>query len=374
MYPDEFPRNAWYVAARSAEVSHQLLARWILGDPVVLYRTEAGEAVAMVDRCIHRQMPLSMGRLKGDQIECGYHGLTYDTGGRCTRIPGTTAIPDRVRVRAYRLYEEFGLIWIWPGDPALADESLLPDHHWYTDPGWSTAAGTLHMNGRAQLLNENLLDLSHLSFLHPESIGTPEIAEVPIKVAFDDRTVTVRREMTDVPCPPFFTQITDITTTLDRQQIAEYTAPSFHVSTATIKPHGDVDDSRMCNQKVMHAITPETRTSSHYFWSVSRDFAVGDDAVTRYVLSSIEDVFGQDIRALEAIEHIISAWEPSYPIELNIKVDAGPLQSRRILERMIAAERKGQAKAGGPAWSPASDTAARAAAQAWAKRNREQRA
>src|SRR5699024_10082716 len=158
----------------------------------------------------------------GDSIECGYHGLTYAPDGACTRIPGADRVPERIRVQSFPLYEQFGLIWIWMGEAVKADESLIPDHHWYTADGWSTAAGTLHMNARAQLLNENLLDLSHLSYLHPESIGSPEVAEIPVEVDFDDRWVQVRREMPNVTCPPFFTKVTGIDSRIDRQQFADF--------------------------------------------------------------------------------------------------------------------------------------------------------
>lgn len=366
MYPDEFPRNAWYAAARSAEIEQgRMLPRFLLGDPVVMYRTEDGRPVAMVDRCVHRQMPLSLGRLRGDRVECGYHGLTYDPDGACVRIPGSSRISDKVRVQTFPLVEGDGLVWIWMGDPNLADSAQIPDHHWYTAPAWATAAGTLHMDARAQLLNENLLDLSHLSFLHPESIGSPEIAEIPVQVTYDDHTVTVSRQMPAVSCPPFFTKVTGIDSDIDRQQIAEFFAPAFHITTTTVKPTGDADDSRMCRQKTMHAITPETRTTTHYFWSVSRDFAADDESVTDYVLSAVKGVFEQDIAACEAIEHIIAAWEPSYPLELNIKVDAGPLQSRKIVEKMLAAE---GASSGTRPQDRFTDTATRAAARAWNER------
>ncbi len=368
MYPDVFPRNAWYVAARSAELEDGLLSRWILGDPVLLYRTAAGAPVAMVDRCIHRQMPLSLGRRQGDEIECGYHGMTYNAEGICTKIPGSTSVPKRARVQVYPLHEGCGLIWIWPGQPELADPAQIPDHHWYTDPGWATASGLLHMEARGQLMNENLLDLSHLSFLHADSIGSPEVAEAPVSVKFDDRTVTVHREMPNSSCYPYLTELTGIDEPIDRYQTAEFFAPSFGVTTAMSRPHADADDARACRQKAMHGITPETRTTAHYFWSISRDYAVDNAAVTGYMADAVCKVIKQDIEACEAIEHIIAAWEPSYPVELNIKVDAGPLQSRRILERMIAAEQK-ESESDPPAWSSVSDSAARAAVAAWAKRN-----
>jgi hypothetical protein len=171
--------------------------------------------------------------------------------------------------------------------------------------------------------------------------------------------------MPQVACRPYFTMVTGIVGRIDRGQIAEYFAPAFHITTTTLKPSGDPDDARMARQKTMHAITPETRTTTHYFWSVSRDYAVGDQSVTDYTLDAVAGVFRQDIEACEAIEHIIAAWEPSYPLELNIRVDAGPLQSRRIIERMLAAEGH---TGGSRPQDRFTDTATRAAARAWTAR------
>ena len=371
MYPTRFPRNAWYVAARSKELSgERILSRWILGDPVALYRTESGAATALVDRCIHRQMPLSLGHRTGDNIECGYHGLTFAPDGRCVRIPGRDVVPERLRVQSFPLYEEFGLVWIWMGRPEDADVALVPDHHWFRSPGWATAEGTLHLNGRAQLLNENLLDLSHLSFLHADSIGSPEVAETPVRTTFEDTAVRVSRWMSDVTCPPFFQKVMGIEGQIDRGQIAEFFAPSFHISQTHIKPAGDEDDARLCRQMVMHCVTPETRTTTHYFWGVARNFAVDDPSVTDYAVDAVTRVFTQDVEAVEAIEHIIAAWEPSYPEELNISVDGGPLQSRRIIERMIAAEEN--SRTGRDLTTPPDEAVQRAAAASRDRTRREE--
>ena len=154
----------------------------------------------------------------------------------------------------------------------------------------------------------------------------------------EDRVVQVHRTMADVSCPPFFSKIMGIDGNIDRGQVAEYFAPAFYISQTHVRPAGSGEDTPACRQMVMHAITPETRTTTHYFWGVARNFAVDDQDVTDYTVQAVSGVFAQDIEACEAIEHIIAAWEPSYPLELNIKVDAGPLRARRILEEMIALE------------------------------------
>ncbi|MCW8379716.1 aromatic ring-hydroxylating dioxygenase subunit alpha [Streptomyces justiciae] len=341
MYPESYPRNQWYVAAHSDEVGRTLLDRWLLDEPVVLYRKLDGTPVALVNRCIHRQMPLSLGRLKDDRIECGYHGILYNAEGRAERIPSQPHVPPACRVTRFLLFERWGLVWIWMGDPDKADEGLVPDHHWITDPEWGTVRGSFLMKARAQLLNENLLDLSHLEFLHAGSIGTDKIAETPVTTEFDGRVVRVSRPMYDIDCPPFFTKVMGITGRIDRGQVAEYFAPGFHITHVSAKPTGDPDDSRKCSQKAIHCVTPARRNTAHYFWCHARDYKIDDLKVAQLMRQGMQTVFQQDVDASEAIEEIISSYEPAYPIELNLKVDAGPLQARRLIQQMLAAEKAG---------------------------------
>lgn len=347
VYPTEFPRNQWYVAARSEEVTRELLSRWILNDPICLYRKVHGDPVALMDRCIHRQMPLSKGRLREDALECGYHGILYGPDGQGLRIPSQATVPRACGVRSYPLVESCGVVWIWMGDPASADASLIPDHHWMGEPGWVTVGGTLHMEARAQLLNENLLDLSHLTFLHPESIGTEKIAEVPVTVDFDERSVRVARVMDAVDSPPFFAKVMKLSGLIDRKQVAEFHGPGFHVTHVQAQPSGSRGSIGRCQHKAIHGITPERRTSAHYFWFVARDYEIADAEVTELWARGGKTVFAQDIEACEAIEQRIRPYEPHYPVELNIKVDAGPLRARRIIEKMVRED--GASAAGVPA-------------------------
>ncbi len=343
-YPDEFPRNQWYVAARTAEIGQELFPRWLLGEPVVLYRTEDGQPVALADRCPHRQYPLSRGLRVGDEIECGYHGLVFNAEGRCVSVPQQDHIPDHLRARAYPLRERAGLIWIWMGDPARADDSLIPDHSFMASEGWVTVSGTLHMKARAQLMNENLLDLSHLTYLHPTTLGTRQVAYVPAEATWDERRVCVERVMKNIEPPGFFVRAMGLEGQIDRTQLAEFIAPGFHITHVSAKPAGDDDDSRLSQHKVVHGITPETRTTTFYFWAMARDYRIDDPEITSFAQDAQARVFSDDVEACEAIERVLAAYEPGAPTQTNIKVDAGPLQSRRIIERMLADERQGTAE------------------------------
>ena len=339
MYPKKYPRNQWYVAAHSEEVGRQQLSRWLLDEPVCLYRKSDNTPVALVDRCIHRQMPLSKGRLRDDDtVECGYHGIVYQSDGAAISIPSQSNVPRACRVQAFPLFEESGLVWIWMGDPRLADPEKVPDHHWITDPEWATVRGTLPMKARAQLLNENLLDLSHLEFLHAGSIGTEKIAETPVTTEFDGDVVRVSRPMYGIDCPPFFTKTMDLSGLIDRGQVAEYFPPGFHITHVSAKPAGDPDDSHKCEQKAIHCVTPAPGNTAHYFWCHARNYKIDDPEINELMQHGIAAVFKQDVEASESIEEIIANYEPDHPIELNLKVDAGPLQARRLIDQMLAAE------------------------------------
>ncbi|WP_319456932.1 MULTISPECIES: aromatic ring-hydroxylating dioxygenase subunit alpha [unclassified Mycobacterium] len=336
-YPEDFPRNQWYVAAQSAELGVDLISRTILGDPICMYRTEQGAPVAMIDQCLHRQMPLSMGRRTGDSIQCGYHGIVFDSEGRGVRIPGQSRVPSTCRVRTYPLFEKWGMVWIWPGQPELADESLVPDHHWFTDPGWATVGGKVYVDARAQLVNENLLDLSHVTFLHPETIGTEEVADTPTDpVEFTDAWVRVERHIPSATIPPFHSKLMDIEGLVEREQHAEWFAPGFHITHLSTR---SVTGGPKYVHKAVHMITPETNRTTHYFWAITRDYRIDSDEVSRLWVEAIPHVFRQDIDAVEAIEKNILRYAPDHPVELNIAVDGGPLRCRKIMETLIAEER-----------------------------------
>lgn len=345
MYPTSFPRNQWYVAGHSQDLGRFLRSRWILGNPICLYRKENGDPIALVDRCVHRQMPLTLGRLTAEGIECRYHGIQYGDDGRALRIPSQTSIAANCRVHRYPLKEHGGLVWIWMGDLAKADESLIPLHPWLESPKWAVVRGTLHVNARAQLMNENLLDLTHVSFLHGDSIGTDEVAETPASVGSDGNTIRVTRTMPAVQCPPFFEKVMGLQGLIDRESVAEFTAPGFHISHVLAKPAGaDPDGDAVCRHKAVHCITPEHDNSAHYFWLIARDYHIDDQGVSEVWQRGTPGVLSEDVEAVEAIERVIAAYAPGYPFEINLRADNGALRARRIIEQMVADETADSAK------------------------------
>jgi phenylpropionate dioxygenase-like ring-hydroxylating dioxygenase large terminal subunit len=338
-----FVHHQWYVAAYSAEVGRDLLARTILGEPIVFYRTEAGEVVALADRCVHRRFPLSESRLDGDRIVCGYHGFTYDAAGSCVAVPGQARIPRTARVPAYPVVELDSFVWVWIGDSAAADPGLIPRAPWLADPCYTTVCGMEPLAARYELLVDNLLDLSHETYLHGGYIGTPEVANTPIttEVDEDNRIIYVSRHMDDAECPSFYAKSTGIDGRITRWQDIEYRPPCLYllhirVAPVGVTPDPDGSDPHGFHVEVVYAITPETEHSTHDFWAVARDFALDDQQVSDFLAESNRTVVLQDVEALNILEGVI-ATEPAAFQELSVNIDTGGLAARRMLRKMAAA-------------------------------------
>jgi phenylpropionate dioxygenase-like ring-hydroxylating dioxygenase large terminal subunit len=337
-----FARNQWYVAAYGREIGRELFSRTILGEPLVFYRTEAGDVVTLADRCVHRRYPLSESRLDGDSIICGYHGFTYDKGGTCIAVPGQQRIPRTARVPSYPVAEQDSFVWVWIGDRDKADVTRIPRAPWLADPAYNSVSGMEPLAARYELLVDNLLDLSHETYLHGGYIGTPEVANTPITTEVDEenRVIYVSRHMDDAECPLFYAKSTGIEGRITRWQDIEYLPPCLYLLHSRIAPVGvlpdeDGSDPGAFHVEVVYAITPETEHSTHDFWAVARDFALGDQQVSDFLAENNRTVVLQDVTALDILEKVIAA-EPEGYQELSVNIDTGGLAARRILKRMAA--------------------------------------
>ncbi len=338
-----YPKQNWYVAASSGEVGAEPVGRTICGESIVLYRTPAGKAVALEDRCPHRGYPLSAGVTCGEEIQCGYHGLRFAPDGACTYAPGQDRIPTRARVTPRPLAEIGPWIWVWMGDPEAPERARLPDIPWARDPGWSCVDGMELLDARYGLLVDNLLDLSHETFLHSGLIGTPEVAETPITTTVDEEHAVVRvsRRMESVACPNFYSGSTGLRSPIDRWQDIEYHAPGYYllhvrVAPAGSVPDGDRDHPQAARMKVLYAITPIDDHRTMDFWAVCRDFGVDDSELDTFIAESNRAVVLQDVDALNLIEaRLGDSWEPA---EVSLKIDTGGLAARRVLAAMVASE------------------------------------
>lgn len=336
-----FLRNTWYVACWADDLADTPLARTFLDQPVVLYRQADGAAVALEDRCCHRALPLSMGRIEGDRLRCGYHGLLFDMQGTCIEVPGQTTIPPGAAVRAYPVVERWGAVWIWMGDPSLADPASVPDVFWLDDPGWTPAPSYLRAKADYRLLVDNLLDLTHVSYLHLTTLAGSDIEAVtPVTTTRQGERILVGRCLEDVLVPPIYSDASGITGQVDRWQWITWEAPAnvfFDIGcapTGTGAPQGD--RSQGVSMWSTHLITPETATTTHYHFNWARDFKLDDPAITESLRNGARKAFMEDLVVLEVQQRSIAAAAGAPVVDINI--DNGPIQYRRILDDKIAAE------------------------------------
>jgi len=326
-----FLANRWYAAALGAEIGAAPFARKICNRDIVLFRTESGRLAALEDRCAHRHAPLSLGAVKGETIECGYHGLCYDPEGACVHIPGQGAIPPRARVEAYPVREAHGWVWLWLGDPARADVVLIPDWPWFRHSDWRGFQLYFHVHAGAQLFVDNLLDLSHVAFTHKSSIGAASAADADAKleVRVDGDEVRGRRLLKSVEPGPFIANWGKFPGRIDRTSSFTWRPPSNMEIRAEF-----ADAARQITIMVINPITPETETTSHFWIGWARDFALDDDGLTARAQVENTQVIKEDVRVIEGQQRVLSARPGLTAVPIN--ADGALVAVHKVLERLRA--------------------------------------
>ncbi|MET0985490.1 MAG: aromatic ring-hydroxylating dioxygenase subunit alpha [Steroidobacteraceae bacterium] len=345
-----FITDHWYVATFAGSVTHaKPLARTICGKPVVIYRTAAGAAVALEDRCIHRGAPLSYGggECEGENIRCPYHGLEFGPTGQCVKIPGQTQIPAGARVLRYELVERDALLWIWSGDPSKADPSLIPPHPHHVDPKWAWTPISIEIAADWQLLIDNLLDLTHLGFVHRETIGgDPDThSNAIMRTTRTERGVKVIRWMPNSAPPPHYRNAGQFTGNIDRWQEIDFVPGLIRLWSGGMDVGtGAYEGKREGGVQFMglHAITPSTATRCYYYFSQSRNFGLGNAALEEKLHQGALATLLEDKAIIEAQQQR-RLETPDRPF-IDIQSDAGGLQARRIIRRIIDEQLQSQVR------------------------------
>jgi vanillate O-demethylase monooxygenase subunit len=340
-----FPKNAWYVACTPDEIAHTPLGRKVCGESMVFYRPAPDSVAALEDFCPHRGAPLSLGKVCEGKLVCGYHGLEMGCDGKTVAMPG-----QRVRgfpaVRSFPVVERYGFIWVWPGDAALADPATIHHLHWADNPEWAYGGGLFHIACDYRLMVDNLMDLTHETYVHASSIGQKEIDEVPCKTTVDGDHVVTSRFMENIMAPPFWQMALrgngladDVP--VDRWQICHFTPPSHVLIEVGVAHAGKggyaAAPEHKANSIVVDFITPETETSIHYFWGMARQFKPDDQALTDSIRAGQGKIFSEDLEMLERQQRNLLLHPERKLLMLNI--DAGGVQSRKVIDRLLAAER-----------------------------------
>ena len=341
-----FLMNAWYVAAKSGEVTDQPLGRTICGEHVAFFRDAQGVIAAVEDYCPHRGAAMSLGRVCEGNLVCGYHGLVMNRDGKTVAMP-MQRVGGFPTVKSYAVQERYGLIWLWPGDRAMADTNLLPTYTWADSPNWAYDVGVFHVKCDYRLMIDNLMDLTHEAYVHSDSIGQEEIDLSPVNTRVEGEVVITSRYMNDIPAPPFWAAALrnngladDIP--VDRWQQSHFTLPgNVHIDVGVAHAgHGgfEADEKYKAAGVAVDFMTPETEGTHWYFGGLARNFKADDPELTETILNRQRKIFAQDFTVLEAQQRNKDLYPDRRWLMLNI--DSGGVQARRILERKIKEEQQ----------------------------------
>lgn len=336
--PSPFPKNQWYVIAMSKELDQGMIARKILNIPLVIFRDEHGQAVALEDRCCHRGLQLSCGQLEQGKIRCGYHGMLYNGSGQCVEIPGQDKIPSKAKVKSFRIQEQQGLIWLWHsldvGEPSFA----VPDYPYHEHPDYLYDGDVYHYDAPYQLIHDNLLDLSHLAYVHVKTIGGNAKVHMnaDMKTTATDRQVVVKRHMLNSDPPPTYSMAYPFKGKIDRWQEIDFRITYLLIWTGAVDAGTDSLDNPErsgFHMRGLHAITPESEETCHYFWTMSTNPQQDRENIAKVVVDQTRMTFDEDKIIIEKQYNNLREFAGAEM--LSIHIDVGLTRARRIIQSLI---------------------------------------
>ncbi len=357
MIANSFVENAWYVAGMSGEIKvNELQGQIICKKPVVLWRTQEGKVVAFDDRCVHKRMPLSCGKiLANGTLECAYHGFAYDGNGKCVNIPSQTdlPIPSRAKLKPYPVVEQDGVVWIWPGNPDQMGKARAPRTPELVSDGWeSYTCPPMKIPANYRLLIENLLDITHFYPLHDGNIGDLTNSKIPIEFIEQEvegnPSVKTVREIHGYRHPPFLVDWFGYET-VDRIHTHQLSSPGLTRVQLRCAPPGKLGSDAERGYILHHSHTPTDERSHVWRWTVTvkkgqPSLQAGVPSIER-IKEMFPAVVDQDRWALERQQHMFDLPEDDYQ-EVHLRSDKSILIVRKILDAL----ERGIAKEPGKSW------------------------
>ena len=338
-----FLKNAWYVAAWSDEITNELFERTIIGESILLFRKTNGDAVALDNACPHRYSPLHLGSLNDDVVECAYHGLRFNSAGQCVFNPhGDGKIPKKARTHAYPLVERYNMLWIWMGEEALANADQIPDFSCHTDTDYPTVHGMIEMKGNYELITDNLMDLTHVEFIHAGLLGSDAIKRGEHEILQNGTTVYSNRWCPDGLAPPAWDMMFgNYGKPVDHWLYMRWDAPCHMLLDVGVTPHGKPREEGIWMYGT-DILTPKDETTTYYWWGVSRSYAHDDENVSRAWEGAIDLAFAnQDKPMIEAQQQVIQRKGAVDIDELDpvlLVSDSGPTRCRRVMDKLQKAD------------------------------------
>lgn len=339
-----YVRNAWYVASWSMDLAAgSAMAITILGERIAIYRGESGRPFALEDRCVHRFAPLSLGRCEGDRLRCGYHGLLFEASGTVVEIPGQDVIPPTARVKSYPVAERHSWIWVWMGDPDRADPALIPPAIGFDDQNYILGHGQLDYAAEARLINDNLLDFSHLTYVHAGSFQSgAAFADRPARISRIDRGIRYQRWIEN----SLGSASRATATPMDSFMGYDFLLPGILLMTSAVFPVGTakacdygpprLEEATSNVTFTSQAVTPMDDQTSRYFFSWGPHRAHGDEAVRDRLMQMADLAFAEDKTMIEAQQRVINSG-PARPV-MPTAHDHGVTLFNRMVERVAREE------------------------------------
>lgn len=339
-------RNHWYVALESTELDTQLFARTILNEPVVFFRLQNGSVAALRDRCPHRSLPLSMGKIVAGHVQCGYHGLTFDGQGTCVKALTQDRAPASARVQSYPVVEKDGFIWIWPGDPDAADPDLLPDFKpagrdlgVRANPAYRSQFGYKYVRGNYQLLIDNLLDLTHAGIVHSTTLGNEEFARAFAEGVQKDlgNILSDYREARSIAPPASFSEFSLPGMAFDRVDMWNENhlfVPSTLMLIIGVTPVGGKREQGVEGHG-FNILTPETESTTHYYYGMTT--SMPDPMGTLFtdtLMSASDTAFEEDRIIIEAQQLQLDDFDPDRDQTVSLIADKAAAMARRKLRAL----------------------------------------
>ncbi|MGC6392222.1 MAG: Rieske 2Fe-2S domain-containing protein [Alphaproteobacteria bacterium] len=337
---DNCPRQMWWVAAFGEEITEQPFCRWILDTPIVLYRDAENKPVALYDRCPHRWAPLSQGCVKQGHIVCPYHGMEFSSDGKCVAAPTNTHPPKSAHVRSFPTFETGAFVWIWMGDPDMMTEAPV-DMGYSTHPEWSFVRGYYHVAANWILIRENVMDLTHIPFLHQNTFRQNDWV-TPAESYLDGDMVRYEQDFAPSTLSPLFCAGIGISEDqlVKRKQVG--LMPSLAVSFSDWHIHvlGQPTDTRTdFLMRGCHVVTPAKKGQSHYFWGAAFDVPNLSEDVQKSTFKAISQAFQEDRVLLEQLQENVTQ-DPTglqYP-EITMAGDSAGIKVRQVLVKKLKKE------------------------------------
>lgn len=333
------PTQAWYAVAASDEVGRAPLGRRVLDTAVVLYRTTTGGVVALEDRCAHRPVRLSGGSVEGDAVRAPYTGFVYGPDGTCRSVPTQDDVPYDASVRAFPVRDDGSFVWVWVGEPGLADLRPTPSTDLLRADGWTTFGGVVETAAGVRLLHENFCDITHVAEVDA-AIAPPVLTDgpmPPLEVEVSETTVRFTRRFPEATLAPWHAQLIGVAERSQHRQLEEgsFVAPGFWVDTWSVDVEGHGDREGRYTFVFSHALVPVTSASTRHTWRVSRNFAHGT-AADGVLKPLFETYYRRVSDLLEQMQVVLDEEGPR--AEIAVAADAAVTHVRRITDRLVAEE------------------------------------